>query len=60
MCVAVCDLRVLDCAFAFLQLRDVQLRLGAVQPFEAHFVVVDGGDDGAASHRAENVSNRVE
>lgn len=40
-------LRVLDGVFAFLQLGDVELRLGAVQPFEPQLVVVDVGDDGA-------------
>lgn len=37
----------LDGVFAFLQLGDVELRLGAVQPFEPQLVVVDVGDDGA-------------
>lgn len=41
-------LRVLDSVFAFLQLGDVQLRLGAIQSFEPHLIVVDGGDDGTA------------
>lgn len=41
-------LGVLDGVFAFLQLGDVQLGLGAVQPLEPHLIVVDGGDDGAA------------
>lgn len=40
----------LDSVFAFLQLGDVQLRLGAVQSLEPNLVVVDGGDDGAARH----------
>ena len=40
-------LGVLDGVFAFLQLGDEDLRLGAVQPLEPHLVVVDGGDDGA-------------
>ena len=37
----------LDGVFAFLQLGDVELRLGAVQPFEPQLVVADVGDDGA-------------
>lgn len=37
----------LDGVFAFLQLGDVQLRLGAVQPLEPQLVAVDVGDDGA-------------
>lgn len=41
-------LGVFDGVFAFLQLGDVQLGLGTVQSFEPHFVIVDGGDDGAA------------
>lgn len=41
----------LDSVFAFLQLGDVQLRLGAVQSFEPNLIVVDGGDDGAARHK---------
>lgn len=41
-------LRVLDGVFAFEQLGDEQLRLGAVQAFEPHLVAVDGGDDRAA------------
>lgn len=43
-------LRVLDGVFAFLQLGDVELRLGAVQPFEPQLVVVDVGDDGAETN----------
>lgn len=50
-------LRVLDGVFAFLQLGDVQLRLGAVQPLEPHLVAVDVGDDGAA--RARNTNTAV-
>ena len=46
----------LDGVFAFLQLGDVQLRLGAVQPFEPHLIVVDGGDDGAAGHKHTTTS----
>lgn len=42
----------LDGVFAFLQLGDVHLRLGAVQPFEPHLVVVDGGDDGTMGQNA--------
>lgn len=37
----------LDGVFAFLQLGDVELGLGAVQPFEPQLVVVHVGDDGA-------------
>lgn len=47
VCVA---LRVLDGVFAFLQLGDVQLGLGAVQSFEPHLIVVDIGDDGTTKH----------
>lgn len=36
----------LDDVFAFLQLGDVELGLGAIQPFEPQLVVVDIGDDG--------------
>lgn len=52
-------LRVLDCVFAFLQLRDVQLGFAAVQPLEPHLVVVDGGDDGAARHRHTTTSGEL-
>lgn len=47
----------LDGVFAFLQLGDVQLGLGAVQPLEPHLVTVDVGDDGAA--RARNTNTAV-
>lgn len=43
-------LRVLEGVFAFLQLGDVELRLGAVQPFEPQLVIVDVGDDGAETN----------
>lgn len=46
----------LDGVFAFLQLGDVQLRLGAVQPLEPHLVAVDVGDDGAARARNTNTA----
>jgi hypothetical protein len=73
MCVSVCafdfDLRagrggvslalgVLDGVFAFLQLGDEDLRLGAVQPLEPHLVVVDGGDDSAAGREGEKKGMR--
>ena len=39
-------LGVLHGVFAFLQLGDVELGLGAIQPFEPHLFLVDRGDDG--------------
>lgn len=57
VCVCVV-LRVLDCVFAFLQLRDVQLGFAAVQPLEPDLVVVDGGDDGATRHRHTTTQQR--
>lgn len=59
MCVCVClVLRVLDCVFAFLQLRDVQLGFAAVQTLEPHLVVVDGGDDGTVGHKHTTLSSK--
>lgn len=43
-----------DGVFAFLQLGDIQLGLAAVQSFEPHLVVVDGGDDGTARKRKQH------
>lgn len=56
MAIRGCDVSFLglfDSVFAFLQLGDVELWLGAIQSFEPHLVVVDGGDDGAARHKTE-------
>lgn len=43
----------LDGVFAFLQLGDVELGLGAVQPFEPKLIVVDVGDGGAETNATD-------
>lgn len=49
----------LDGVFAFLQLGDVELRLGAVQPFEPQLIVVDVGDGGAEKTRNRCLTGNI-